>query len=334
MKKIMVTGGRGFIGSHLVKLLCTSKDSTIINVDGETYAARPPLYDMKPRNLINEKLDIRDQLSVRRAIEKHKPDHIIHLAAESFVCRSIAGPKDFIQTNIVGTWNLLEEFKELWKSEKGHRFVHISTDEVFGSLGKGGRFTERSTIAPTSPYASSKASSDLLAQSYHRTYGLDVIIGNCTNNFGPNQHPEKLVPKAIHCLFRSQPIEIFGTGKNIRDWIYVEDHCHAIIKLLQQGQPGEKYCIGGETELTNLEMVEALFQVTRKVFPKSTHAFKLQFTNNRPTDDQRYAVDCSKLKKLGWKPNKQDFEENLLHTVMWYWRRMVAASSPRGLKEE
>lgn len=326
--KILVTGGCGFIGSNLIKRLTKKTGIQFINIDAHTYAARPPMYKKKPANLINEKVDIRDQLSVKRVMEKYRPDHIIHLAAESHVCKSILGPKDFVTTNINGTWNLLEEFKELWKNEpQKHRFTHVSTDEVFGQLGKTGQFTEQSAIAPRSPYAASKASSDHLVQAYHTTYGLDVVITNCSNNFGPNQHAEKLIPKTIQSILRGDQVEIYGTGKQVRDWIYVEDHCAAIELLAAKGKSGERYCIGGDTEHSNLEMVSIISLLMTTMFGRGKYEAKIVHTDSRPTDDYRYALDSSKLKRLGWKTNNNDFTRNLQNTIMWYYDRLILAEA-------
>jgi len=321
--KICVTGGRGFIGTNFVKYLMTLKGITeVIILDALTYAARPYLVK-KDRRITEVNVDIRDQLAMKRFMDEYKPDHIFHFAAESHVCRSIKGPKDFITTNINGTWNLLEEFKELWKDEiKSHRFLHVSTDEVYGQIKKG-KFTETSPINPRSPYAASKAASDHLVLSYAETYGMDAVVVNCSNNFGPNQHEEKLVPKTILKILLSEPVEVYQSGKQVRDWLYVEDACEGIFKVFQKGLPGERYNLGGDYELTNLEMISAIHEEICSINPKQIPELKMRFTNSRPTDDLRYALDISKARKIGWKPNKSAFRENLRFTVMWYWKRMM-----------
>lgn len=332
MSNIVVTGGSGFIGSHLLTKLCSKyPNDLIINLDAETYAARPPLYKKKPKNLIVVKLDLRDQLGVRRFMEKYKPNHVFHLAAESHVCRSIQGPKDFITTNINGTWNLLEEFKELWIDDlKAHRFIHISTDEVFGEIKKG-KFNEQSQIVPRSPYASSKASSDLLVLSYYSTYGLNAVVTNCSNNYGPNQHDEKLIPKTIINILTKKPVQIYQSGKQIRDWLYVEDCAEGLIRVFEKGLPGNRYCIGGDYELTNLAMVEKIYHSITEIFGKAAPELKMEFTNSRPTDDFRYALDIKKINKLGWSPKRDLFEKNLRHTIMWYYTKLVGGKlRPQG----
>lgn len=325
---LLVTGGCGFIGSTFLKTLCERYPKhTIVNVDAKTYAARPPMYKKRPKNLIEEEFDIRDQLAVKRCMERYKPDHVFHLAAESHVCRSIKGPKDFITTNINGTWNLLEEFKDLWQQElKAHRFVHISTDEVFGEI-KTGKFDEKSQIQPRSPYASSKASSDLLVLSYGETYGMDVVVTNCSNNFGPNQHDEKLVPKTILRILGGQPVQIYGTGEQVRDWIFVEDAAEAFLAVFEKGLPGNRYCIGGNYELTNLQMVRRIYDLMLQVFGESAPPLKMQFTNSRPTDDFRYAISTKKIEKLGWKPKPKLVDQRLQHTIMWYYERWLKSGA-------
>lgn len=316
--KVLLTGGRGFIGSHMLKRLLDSGNEVIV-VDCLTYAARPELPELATYTL--EQVDIREQSSVRRVMQKYKPDHVIHMAAESHVCRSIAGPKDFITTNVLGTFNLIEEFKELWygkeksDSEK-HRFLHFSTDEVYGEIEEG-LFNEESQIKPRSPYASSKASSDLIVQSYYHTYKIDTVIVNCSNNFGENQHDEKLVPKTITNILSGKPVEIYGTGKQVRDWIYVKDCVDAALMALFHGRRGEKYCIGGEKEMTNLDMVHCVYEIINRMWP-GRFALEKTHVNKRPTDDIRYAIDCSKIKKIGWKIDHKKFENNLFKTISFY----------------
>lgn len=328
--KILVTGHKGFIGSHLIKKLCESYPETpVYGIDAETYAHRPPLYKEKPKNLINIKLDIRDQLAVRKIIQQIKPDQIYHLAAESHVCKSITGPKDFVMTNIVGTWNLLEEFKDVQeRTGKTGRFLYVSTDEVFGEIYKD-KFKETSPLEPRSPYATAKASGDMLVNTYAITYGMDTVIVNPSNNFGSNQHPEKLIPKTILKLLRNKPVDIYQDGKQIRDWLYVEDCVSGMITVMNKGKKGERYCLGGDNEKTNLEMVKQLYEIVKYLKPETQ--LRLNFLKNaRPTDDLRYALDIKKISKLGWKPNKNQFKQNLHCTVMWYWEKLITGGASRS----
>ena len=321
--KILVTGNKGFIGSHLTKMLCENyPESVIYGVDAQTYAARPPIYKSKPANLCTIKANIQDQLAVRKLIQKIKPDQIYHLAAESHVCRSITGPKEFIMTNILGTWNLLEEYRDLQETTgKKRTFLYVSTDEVFGEISKG-RFTENSPIEPRSPYSTAKAGGDLLVQSYFTTYGLDTRIVNASNNFGPNQHAEKLVPKTILRLLKGQPVDIYQNGKQVRDWLFVEDCTRGMITVMNKGKAGERYLLGGDNEKTNLEIVNAIAEIVKHMKPETV--LNLNFLKDaRPTDDFRYALSNDKIKKLGWKPNKDQFHNNLHYTVMWYFERIL-----------
>ncbi len=321
MKTILITGGKGFIGSHLLIELCAQHPKAqIISCDSETYAARPPLWIRKPSNLIEEKIDIRDQLAVHRLLNKYQPTLIVHAAAESHVCRSITGPKDFMTTNIMGTWNLLEEYRML----KGkRRFVHISTDEVFGHL-KEGRFNERSPMNPRSPYASSKSSADMVAQSYFSTYHMDIVTVNMSNNFGPNQHPEKLIPHAIINILMDKPVVVHGKGDHVRDWLFVGNAVLGIMKAIERGRPGERYCLGGGTEMKNIDVVKDVYKCIQMLQPADGFKLKLKHTNDRPTDDVRYALNTEKAQKdLNWVPGSKDFLANLLHTVEWYSHAML-----------
>lgn len=321
--KIMVTGGMGFIGSHLVKALVEKiPSSKIIVVDALTYAAREPLTKSNKVKLI--KADIRDHLVVSRLMAQEKPDHIFHLAAESHVCRSIQGPKDFVQTNIVGTWNVIEEFKNVWKNKSnGKTFIHVSTDEVFGELtAKGTPFNEETCIRPRSPYASSKAASDHIVQSYKETYGVQTKIVNCSNNFGINQHEEKLLPKTICRILRKESVEVFGSGSQIRDWLYVTDCVQAIIKVFERGRVGERYCIGGESECSNLDLINKVHAVIQDLFPEEKVPLKIKKVNARPTDDFRYAINNEKIRELGWKPKPTLMEQRLRSIVLWYYAKL------------
>lgn len=330
MRKLLVSGGQGFIGSNFLKHLIKKypKDK-IVNVDAFTYAARPSLLDVEETPHVSTvKVNLQDQLAVKRLLEKEQPDHIFHLAAESHVCRSISGPKDFVMTNIVGTWNLIEEAKSVWANAKNNRFVHISTDEVFGQLTRKDKpFTEKTPVAPRSPYSASKASADHLVQAYHETYGLNTVITNCSNNYGVNQHAEKLIPKTICRIFQRQAVDVFQTGKQVRDWLYVDDHCQALITAFEKAVPGERYCIGGDKELENIQLVEMIYDIIHDLFPKDGYVLKIDYKDSRPTDDMRYAIDNRKIKRLGWSPDTKHFKQNLQYTILWYWGKLISGGS-------
>ena len=328
MKKILVTGGAGFIGSALVRYLINSTDYIVINVDALTYAGNleslAPVYD-NPRHIF-EKVDIRERAELDRLFQLHQPDAVMHLAAESHVDRSIDGPAEFIQTNIIGTYNLLEAARSYWNSldarqKEAFRFLHVSTDEVYGSLGDSGYFTEDSPYQPNSPYSASKASSDHLVRAWHHTYGFPVVTTNCSNNYGPYQFPEKLIPLMILNALEGKPLPVYGKGDNIRDWLYVDDHVRALLTVLEKGRLGETYNIGGHNEKTNLEVVKTLCALLDELKPDSPHAPHenlLTFVTDRPGHDQRYAIDASKMaQKLGWRP-QETFETGLRSTVKWY----------------
>jgi dTDP-glucose 4,6-dehydratase len=323
--KLLITGGCGFIGSNFIRYWDSKyPDDQIVNVDALTYAARPSYLDfMKSRrDYCFERADITHRIALQRIFQKHDPDVVVHFAAESHVCRSIEGPDAFIHSNIVGTFNLLEEARACWSKpgdHKEHYFLHVSTDEVFGELPIDRpdlRFDEFNALRPTSPYSASKASSDMLVQCYHDTYGMKTFITNCSNNFGPNQHSEKLIPRTIQRLLDGEPMTVYGKGNQVRDWLWVFDHCSAIETILQNGTPGERYCIGGECELPNLSVMRSVHKALSEFLPVK---LDLQHTDNRPSDDLRYAIDCSKLKSLGWRPSNK-FEENLEATIRWYMR--------------
>jgi dTDP-glucose 4,6-dehydratase len=323
-KTILITGGAGFIGSHVVRLFVNKyPDYRIVNADHLTYAGNlENLTDIEKReNYFFAKTDITSVQQVDSLFHENRFDGIIHLAAESHVDRSITNPLEFIHTNIVGTANLLNAAREQWKgNHEGRLFYHISTDEVFGSLGKEGFFTEDTPYDPRSPYSASKASSDHLVRAYHNTYGLPVVISNCSNNYGPNQFPEKLIPLAINNIKKNNPIPVYGKGENIRDWLYVVDHAQAIEKIFHQGKRGETYTIGGSNEWTNIDLIRLLCRIMDKKLQRDPGSSEklISFVTDRAGHDLRYAIDSSKLQKeLGWSPSVT-FEEGLEKTATWY----------------
>jgi dTDP-glucose 4,6-dehydratase len=324
MRTIIITGGAGFIGSHVVRRFINRYPETrIVNLDALTYAGNlENLKDVEnATNYVFEKVDITDADAVNAVFAKHKPVGVIHLAAESHVDRSIADPMAFIRTNIEGTVNLLNAARIAWKdSFEGKRFYHISTDEVYGSLGDEGFFTEETAYDPRSPYSASKASSDHLVRAYFHTYGLPVVISNCSNNYGPNHFPEKLIPLAINNIVNNRPIPIYGKGENVRDWLYVEDHASAIDVIYHKGALGETYNIGGNNEWTNIALIHLLCKVMDEKLGREpgTSAKLITYVKDRAGHDLRYAIDSSKLKnELGWQPSLT-FEEGLPKTVDWY----------------
>ena len=332
INKVIVTGGAGFIGSAVVRQFINETDITVVNIDALTYAGNLESLDSvsdHPRYFF-EHADICDKAAMERIFQEHKPDAVMHLAAESHVDRSIDGPAEFIETNIVGTYTLLEVAREYWQDhrqssgsddEKPFIFHHISTDEVFGSLGAEGLFTETSQYQPNSPYSASKASSDHLVRAWHHTYGLPVVITNCSNNYGPYQFPEKLIPLVTLNAKEGKPIPVYGKGDNVRDWLYVDDHARALRRVLESGQVGDTYNIGGHNEKTNLEVVQSICRILDDLLPDSPHrphANLITFVADRPGHDQRYAIDASKIdKELGWKP-EETFESGLKKTIQWY----------------
>jgi dTDP-glucose 4,6-dehydratase len=323
-KTILITGGAGFIGSHVVRRFVKNyPDYRIVNLDALTYAGNLENLkdvDSKP-NYEFVRGNINDAPFINQLFEKYRFDGVMHLAAESHVDRSISDPMSFIMTNIVGTVNLLNAARENWNnSSVGKRFYHISTDEVYGSLGKTGFFTETTSYDPQSPYSASKASSDHLVRAYNNTYKLPIVISNCSNNYGPNQFPEKLIPLAIHNIRHNKPIPVYGKGENIRDWLYVEDHAAAIDLIFHMGKDGETYNIGGNNEWTNIGLIRVLCRVMDRKLgrPEGASEKLITFVKDRAGHDLRYAIDSSKLQKeLGWKPSLQ-FEEGIEKTVDWY----------------
>jgi dTDP-glucose 4,6-dehydratase len=322
--KLLVTGGAGFIGSNVVQqIIDRAEVQRLINLDCLTYAGHlsnlAPVLN-HPKHVF-EKVDLRDKPAVLRVVQEHFITHVLHLAAESHVDRSITGPGDFIHTNIVGTFNLLEACRGVWAGQwEGKRFHHVSTDEVYGSLGASGFFTEQTPYAPNSPYSASKAAGDMLARAYHHTYGLPVVITNCSNNYGPYQFPEKLIPVAIQSVLARQPIPVYGDGLNVRDWLYVGDHAEALWQVLTRGRTGETYNIGGHNERPNLYLVELICDIIDELAPHlGGHSRRLiQFVKDRPGHDRRYAIDASKIKtELGWTP-AHTFELGIRETVQWY----------------
>jgi dTDP-glucose 4,6-dehydratase len=330
MKTLLITGGAGFIGSNLVRyLLQNEPQARLINLDALTYAGSlENLHDLPdPQRHIFVQGDICDRPLVDDLLRRYQVSAIIHLAAETHVDRSIHDPQPFVHSNVIGTFTLLEAVRQYWLVEKAQpvesvRFHHVSTDEVFGMLQLGDPpFSEQTPYAPSSPYSASKASSDHFVRAYHHTYGLPVTLSNCTNNYGPNMFPEKLIPLMILNALDGHPLPIYGDGGQIRDWLYVEDHCEAIWTIVQRGRPGETYCIGGNNQPTNLTVVKTLCEIFDECLPDSPyapHEQLIRFVADRPGHDRRYAMDISKIQdELGWQP-RQSLAAGLLKTVEWY----------------
>lgn len=343
MPTLLVTGGAGFIGGNFVRGAVAS-GWTVVNLDALTYAGNlDTLADLAaPERHHFVQGDIGDAVLVARLLAEHRPQAILNFAAESHVDRSIDGPAAFVQTNVVGTLNLLERARDYWRElpdaeREVFRFLHVSTDEVYGSLGATGRFTETTPYAPNSPYSASKAASDHLVRAFHHTYGLPVLTTNCSNNYGPYQFPEKLIPLVIAKAIGGEPLPVYGDGSNVRDWLYVEDHCAAINAVLAKGRVGEVYNVGGDAERQNLDVVEGICALLDERRPRDdgkSRAAQITFVTDRPGHDQRYAIDSGKLQReLDWRP-QVDFDSGIARTVDWYlsnqdWVRRVLDGSYR-----
>jgi dTDP-glucose 4,6-dehydratase len=344
VRTLLVTGGAGFIGSAVVRHLIVHTSYRVVVVDALTYAGNldslaPVASD--PRYAFVH-ADICDGEAMRRAFGEHAPDAVMHLAAESHVDRSIDGPADFVRTNVVGTFTLLDAALRYWRTlpadrAAAFRFHHVSTDEVFGSLGASGYFTEETPYQPNSPYAASKAASDHLVRAWHHTYGLPVVTSNCSNNYGPYQFPEKLIPLVIRNALAGQPLPVYGRGENVRDWLHVDDHARALLTILERGTPGATYNVGGHNERRNIDVVRAICALVDQLAPDGQGARErlIRFVTDRPGHDQRYAIDASYIARtLDWKP-VETFESGLRKTVQWYvdnqpWTDRVLSGAYRG----
>ena len=325
---LLVTGGAGFIGSNFVLAAVGQAGEPVVNLDKLTYAGSLKNVEALRGDARHTFVhgDIADRALVRQLLARHRPRAIVHLAAESHVDRSIEGPAEFVQTNVVGTFCLLEEARAYWSSlaapeRAAFRFLHVSTDEVYGSLGpEDAAFNEQTPYAPNSPYSASKAASDHLVRAYHHTYGLPTLITNCSNNYGPHQFPEKLIPLMIHQALAGKPLPVYGDGLNVRDWLYVGDHCAALREVLARGRPGETYNVGGGSERRNIDLVKTLCALLDDAKPRTggSYAVLITFVKDRPGHDRRYAIDSARIRReLGWRP-QESFESGLRKTVIWY----------------
>jgi len=325
--KLLITGGAGFIGSNLIRnILSYEAPEVLVNLDSLTYSGNAKnLAEIETNRCYHfERVDLNNRADVEAVVRSYKIDHVMHLAAESHVDRSINSPEPFLQTNVMGTFNLIESCRLAWeKNFSSKRFLHVSTDEVYGSLGETGVFTEKTPCQPNSPYAASKASSDLIVRAYGKTYGLPVLITHCSNNYGPYQFPEKLIPLVILKAIQTKPIPVYGQGTNVRDWIHVDDHARALWQILNQGTPGETYNIGGNQESSNLDLVKRICAILDECHSQSSprtgnHDSLIEFVTDRPGHDFRYAIDNSKIEQtLGWRPT-YDLATGLKQTVKWY----------------
>ena len=344
--KVLITGGCGFIGSALIRHIMRSSDVAVVNLDKLTYAAMPEALDgcEASGRYVFERGDIADPATVRRVLATHRPDGIVHLAAESHVDRSIDGPGEFITTNVVGSFVLLDQARHYWagladEAKARFRFHHVSTDEVYGSLGDADpAFREDTPYSPRSPYSASKAASDHLVQAWHETYGLPMVLTNCSNNYGPWQFPEKLIPVVVLSALDGQPLPVYGQGLNVRDWLFVEDHAAALWQVFERGRTGERYNIGGLAERRNIDVVRAICAILDELRPrpgKAPHESLIRFVPDRPGHDHRYAIACAKIEReLGWRPSVS-FEAGLRRTVEWYlanepWWRAIRARTYDG----
>jgi dTDP-glucose 4,6-dehydratase len=327
MRTVLVTGGAGFIGANFVRA-AAALGARVAVVDKLTYAGSLLNLQEVAHRIAFIEADIGDGARMKRVLHEHEPEWIVNFAAETHVDRSIDGPRAFVSANIVGTFELLQATREYLmdgraERQERFRFLHVSTDEVYGTLGRTGAFTEASAYAPNSPYAASKAAADHLVRSYHETFGVPALITNCSNNYGPYQFPEKLIPLTILNALAGQPLPIYGDGQNVRDWLHVEDHCHALLTILERGAPGDRFNVGASCEKTNVEVVEAICAILDRVSPPAhlgigSYAELKTFVADRPAHDRRYAIDATHLREtLGWRP-RREFAEGLEHTVRWY----------------
>ena len=324
-RTLLVTGGCGFIGSAVVRMLIAAGNTRVVNVDALTYAGNLASLGSAADhpNHSFEHVDVRDGIALDRLFQRYRPDGVLHLAAESHVDRSIDDAADFVTTNILGTYMMLETARRYWSAgaPEGFRFLHVSTDEVYGSLGVHGIFSEESPYRPNSPYAASKASSDMLVRAWHHTHGFPVVLTNCSNNYGPYQYPEKLIPLMIRKAIGDAPLPVYGDGSNVRDWLHVDDHARALLAVFERGREGETYLVGARCECTNLDLVTRLCRHLDALAPRAdgaAHATRIHFVDDRPGHDLRYAIDPSKLEReLDWAP-QNGFDDGLRSTVLWY----------------